>query len=78
MKCAGERGADEHRKKMREEQRKSFELRNAEGKRQRDLQAEMEAYERHRVQESYEEKWAKKKTNKARRSSSATSLEFVK
>ena len=35
--------ADEHRKQMREEQRKSFEFRNAEGKRQRDLQAEMEA-----------------------------------
>ena len=43
LKCDGERDADEHRKQMREEQRKIFEFRNAEGKRQRDLQAEMEA-----------------------------------
>ena len=35
--------ADEQRKQMREEQKKSFEFCNAEGKRQRDLQAEMEA-----------------------------------
>ena len=34
---AGERDADENRKQMREEQRKSFEFRNAEGKCQRDL-----------------------------------------
>ena len=46
---------------MREEQRKSFEFRNAEGKRQRDLQAEMQADERYRVNESYEEKWAGEK-----------------
>ena len=50
--------AAEHRKQMREEQRKSFEFLNAEGKRQRDLQAEIEADERHRVHEIYEEKWA--------------------
>ena len=47
--CAGERDADEHRKHMREEQRKIFGFRNEEGKRQRDLQAKMEADERHRV-----------------------------
>ena len=46
---------------MREEQRKSFEFRNAEGKRKRDLQAEMEVDERHRVYESYEENWAGEK-----------------
>ena len=61
LKCAGERDTDEHRKQIREEQRKSFEFRNAEGKRQRDLQAEMEAYERHKVHEIYEEKWAGEK-----------------
>ena len=36
---------------MREEKSKSFELRNAEGKRQCYLQADMEADERHRVHE---------------------------
>ena len=46
---------------MREEQRKIFEFQNAEGKRQRDLQAEMEADKRHRVHESYEDKWAGEK-----------------
>ena len=46
---------------MREEQSKSFELRNAEGKRQRDLQAELESDERHKVHESYEEKWSGEK-----------------
>ena len=53
--------ADEHRKQIREEQRKSFELRNAEGKRQRELQEKVEAYERHKVHEIYEEKWAGEK-----------------
>ena len=52
---------DEHRKQMREEQRKIFEFRNAEGKRQRDLQPDMESDERHRVHESYEGKWAGEK-----------------
>ena len=42
---------------MREGQSKSFEFRNVEGKRQRDPQAEMEADERYRVHERYEEKW---------------------
>ena len=46
---------------MREEQRKIFQFRNAEVKHQRDLQAEMQADERHRVHESYEEKWAGEK-----------------
>ena len=49
LKCAGERDANEHKKQMREEQRKSFEFRNAEGKRQHDLQAEIEEDERHIV-----------------------------
>ena len=40
---------------------KSFEFRNAEGRRQCDLQAEMEADERHRVHDIYEEKWAGEK-----------------
>ena len=39
LKCAGDCDADEHSKQMREEQRKSFESRNTEGKRQRDLQS---------------------------------------
>ena len=57
LKCDGECDADEHRKQMREEQRKSFEFRNAEGKRKCDLQSEMEADERDKVHESYEDKW---------------------
>ena len=48
-------------KQMREEQRKSFEFRNAEGKRQRDLQAEMEADESNKLHERYEQKWAGEK-----------------
>ena len=61
LKCVGEHDSDEDRKQMREEQRKSFEFRNAECKRQRDLQYVMEADERHRVHVSYEEKWAGEK-----------------
>ena len=50
--------ADEYRKNIVEDQRDSLSLRNTEGKCQRDFQAEVDAYECHRVHESYELKWA--------------------
>ena len=58
--------SDEYRKNDAEDRRDSLSFRNAEGKCQRDFQAEVNAYECHRVnadechrvQESYELKWA--------------------
>ena len=49
--------ADEYMKKIAENQRDSLSFRNAEGKRRRDFQAEVNADECHRVHESYELKW---------------------
>ena len=50
--------ADEYRKNIAEDQRDSLSFHNAEGKCQRDFQAEVNADECHRVHESYELKWA--------------------
>ena len=49
--------ADEYRKKIAEDQRDSLSFRNAEGRCQRDFQAEMNADECHIVHGSYELKW---------------------
>ena len=67
--------ADEYRKNIAENRRDSLYFCNAEGKCQRDFQAEVNAYECHRVNESYELKWAgerdadeyRKKVEKERR-----------
>ena len=50
--------ADEYRKNIAEDRRDSLSFRNAEGKCQRDFQAEVNANECHRVHKSYELKWA--------------------
>ena len=50
--------ADEYRKNIAKDWRDSLYFRNAEGKCQRDFQAEVNADECHRVHESYELKWA--------------------
>ena len=49
--------ADEYRKNIAEDQRDSLSFRNAEGKCQRDFQAEVNADKCHRGHESYEIKW---------------------
>ena len=49
--------ADEYRKNIAEDRRDSLSFCNAEGKCQRDFQAEVYADECHRVHESYELKW---------------------
>ena len=67
--------SDECRKNDAEDRRDSLSFRNAEGKCQRDFQAEVNAYKCHRVHESYELKWAgerdadeyRKKVEKERR-----------
>ena len=67
--------SDEYRKNDAEDRRDNLSFRNAEGKCQRDFQAEVNAYECHRVHESYELKWAgerdadeyRKKAEKERR-----------
>ena len=50
--------ADEYRKNIAEDRRDSLSFLNAEGKCQRDFQAEVNVDEFHRVHESYELKWA--------------------
>ena len=50
--------ADEYRKKIAEDQRDSLSFRNAEGKCQRDFQAEVNTDECHIVHKGYELKWA--------------------
>ena len=50
--------SDEYRKNVSEDRRDSLSFRNAEGKCQRDFQAEVNADECHRVHESYELKWS--------------------
>ena len=57
-KWAGERDAEEYLKQCAEERRESFAFRNAEGKRQRDEQAEREAQEKFEEHLKYEHKWA--------------------
>ena len=52
--------SDEYRKNIAEDRIDSLSFRNAEGKCQRDFQAEVNADECHRVHESYELKWAGK------------------
>ncbi|KAL7554993.1 hypothetical protein ACHAWF_018581, partial [Thalassiosira exigua] len=77
LKWAGERDADDYKKRMDQERRESFAFRNAEGKRIRDLEGQMKADEHHCEHESYELKWAgerdaddyKKQMNKERRES---------
>ena len=67
--------SNEYRKNDAEDRRDSLSFRNAEGKCQRDFQAEVNAYECHIVHESYELKWAgerdadeyRKKVEKERR-----------
>ena len=49
---------DEYRKNIAEDRRDSLSFRNAEGKCQRDFQAEVNTDECRRVHESYELKWA--------------------
>ena len=71
--------ADEYRKNIEEDRIDSLSLLKAEGKCQRDFQAEVNADEFHRVHESYELKWAgernadeyRKKVAKERRDSFA-------
>ena len=48
---------DEYRKNIAEDRRDSLSFRNAEGKCQRDFQAEVNSYKCHRVHEIYELKW---------------------
>ena len=50
--------ADEYRKNIAEDRRDSLSFHDAEGKCQRDFQAEVNADKCHRVHESYEIKWA--------------------
>ena len=50
--------ADEYRKNIAEDRRGSLSFHNAEGKCQRDFQAEVNVDDCHRVHESYELKWA--------------------
>ena len=57
-KWAGEKDTDEYKKLTAEKQRESFAFKNAEGKRQQDVQTEMEADERNRQHDSYELKCA--------------------
>ena len=57
-KWAGEKDDDEYKKITSEKRRESFSFQNAEGKRQRDVQTEMEADERNREHKTYELKWA--------------------
>jgi len=58
LKWAGERDADEYKKQLARERRESFELRNAEGRHARDIEATMKANEWQKEHESYELKWA--------------------
>eukprot|EP00569_Conticribra_weissflogii_P017732 CAMPEP_0171446618 /NCGR_PEP_ID=MMETSP0881-20121228/38688_1 /TAXON_ID=67004 /ORGANISM="Thalassiosira weissflogii, Strain CCMP1336" /LENGTH=810 /DNA_ID=CAMNT_0011971011 /DNA_START=223 /DNA_END=2656 /DNA_ORIENTATION=+ len=58
LKWAGERDADEYKKQLARERRESFELRNAEGRHARDVEATMKANEWQKEHESYELKWA--------------------
>ena len=53
--------ADEYRKNIAEDRRDSLSFRNAEGKCQREFQAEVNADECNRVHESYELKWSGKR-----------------
>eukprot|EP00584_Thalassiosira_punctigera_P010330 CAMPEP_0172526084 /NCGR_PEP_ID=MMETSP1067-20121228/1089_1 /TAXON_ID=265564 ORGANISM="Thalassiosira punctigera, Strain Tpunct2005C2" /NCGR_SAMPLE_ID=MMETSP1067 /ASSEMBLY_ACC=CAM_ASM_000444 /LENGTH=460 /DNA_ID=CAMNT_0013309521 /DNA_START=3 /DNA_END=1385 /DNA_ORIENTATION=+ len=58
LKWAGERDADEYKKEMTQQRRKSFAFRNTEGKRLRDLEGQMKADENHAEHENFELKWA--------------------
>ena len=58
LKWAGDSDAEDYKKKIAKERRESFAFRNAEGKRQRDLQAEKDADDLQQVHESYRLKWA--------------------
>mmetsp|Transcript_21163 Transcript_21163/g.44919 ORF Transcript_21163/g.44919 Transcript_21163/m.44919 type:complete len:757 (-) Transcript_21163:126-2396(-) len=58
LKWAGERDANEYKKQLARERRESFELRNAEGRHARDVEATMKANEWQKEHESYELKWA--------------------
>ncbi len=57
-KWAGERDAEEYKKKCEQERRESFAFRNAEGRRQRDEQAERETLAKIAESERLEHKWA--------------------
>ena len=58
LKWDGDSDAEDYKNKIAKEQRESFDFRNAEGKRQRDFQAETDADYLQRVHESYTLKWA--------------------
>ena len=62
LKWASEQDVKEYLAGLEQERRGSLAFRNAEGKRQCDLQADMEADEKHRVHERYEDKWTGEKT----------------
>ena len=57
LKWASDSDDEDYKKKIAKEQRESFALRNAEGKRQRDLQAEKDAYDLQKVHERCTLKW---------------------
>eukprot|EP00579_Thalassiosira_antarctica_P030433 CAMPEP_0202032354 /NCGR_PEP_ID=MMETSP0905-20130828/65485_1 /ASSEMBLY_ACC=CAM_ASM_000554 /TAXON_ID=420261 /ORGANISM="Thalassiosira antarctica, Strain CCMP982" /LENGTH=921 /DNA_ID=CAMNT_0048596213 /DNA_START=89 /DNA_END=2854 /DNA_ORIENTATION=+ len=58
LKWAGERDADDYRKKMAQERRESLAFRNAEGKRIRELEGQLKSYAQQEEHESNELKWA--------------------
>jgi len=61
LKWAGEKDAEEYKKDMAEERRRSFAFRHEEGKRKRDVQAQLDSEEHQQEHESYELKWAGEK-----------------
>jgi hypothetical protein len=58
LKWAGEKDAEEYRRKMDQERRESFANRNKEGRRQREFQLEQKGNELAESHQSYELKWA--------------------
>jgi len=58
LKWAGERDAEDYQKQLAEEERDDFAFRNAEGRRIRDVEAEMKHQYQSSEHESYELKWA--------------------
>jgi hypothetical protein len=58
LKWAGERDAEDYQKQLAEEERDDFAFRNAEGRRIRDVEAEMKHQYQSTEHESYELKWA--------------------
>ena len=67
LKLAGDSDAEYYKKKIAKDWRESFTFRNAEGKRQQDLQAEKDTDNLQRVYESYTLKWAKENNPRSHR-----------